>query len=78
MQRCCHCHGRFGLVTHRYLFKRFCSKECLGTYKRRLAAAIRERATRWLSAHFAFIDFGHFERPLKMRAAKPRRQHAGG
>ena len=68
MQRCCHCQGRFGLVSHRYLFKRFCSKGCLGTYKRRLAAAVREHASRWLSAHFAFMAFSHARRPAQVRA----------
>ena len=66
MQRCCHCQGRFGLVSHRYLFNRFCSKECRGTYKRRLSTAIRERASRWFSAHVAFVAFSHAGRPAKV------------
>ena len=69
MQRCCHCQGRFGLVSHRYLFKRFCSKECRGTYKRGFSTAIRERASRWFSAHFAFMALSHAGRPAKVRAA---------
>jgi hypothetical protein len=69
MERCCHCQGRFGLVSHRYLRKRFCSKECLGTYKRKRAAAIRQRASRWFSAHFEFVAFSHAARPAKVRTA---------
>jgi hypothetical protein len=46
MQRCDHCHGRFGLVSHRHHFKRFCSRRCLGGYKRGLAMAIDDCAKR--------------------------------
>lgn len=69
MQRCCHCQGRFGLVSHRYLFKRFCSKECVDTRKRNLAAAIRERAIRWCSALLASVALSYIGRPAKVRAA---------
>ena len=47
LQRCCHCDGRFGLVSHRFLFKRLCSRQCLGGHKRNLAAMIEERVSRW-------------------------------
>jgi hypothetical protein len=46
MQRCDHCHSRFGLVSHRYYFKRFCSRACLGGFKCELAMAIEDHAKR--------------------------------
>src|SRR5580704_5877328 len=69
MQRCCHCQGRFGLVSYRRLSKRFCSKDCRDSYRPNLAA-IRELASRWFSTHFAFVAFGHLERPMKVRATR--------
>jgi hypothetical protein len=58
MQRCCHCHGRFGLVSHRLLFRRFCSRQCLGIYRRNLAAAIEARVNRWFAILLAPMVFG--------------------
>jgi hypothetical protein len=57
LQRCCHCHGRFGLVSQRFLFKRFCSSTCLGIHKRNLATAIQERVSRWCSDFLTSIAF---------------------
>lgn len=71
LQRCCHCHGQFGLVSHRYLFKRFCSRVCVGVYKIKLAAAIRERASRWCSVLLPPIAFGRTARPVEVPAASP-------
>ncbi len=71
MHRCHHCHGRFGLVSHRYLFKRFCSKTCAGRYKRKLAAAIGERITRWRSDLLAPIGLGDAAHPMGARRAAP-------
>jgi hypothetical protein len=68
MQRCCHCHGRFGLVSHRYLSKRFCSRKCLSIHKRDLHAALAERAGRWCSLLSTSITFGHADRAMKMSA----------
>ncbi len=76
MQRCCHCQGRFGLVSHRYLTKRFCSKECLGHFKRKLVDAIRKRANVWRSNFLMLFALDHAARPAKVRAAKPLRQRA--
>ena len=59
MQGCCHCHGRFGLVSHRFLFKRFCSTKCVGIHKRNLATAVDERLSRWCSALFASLSAFH-------------------
>jgi hypothetical protein len=50
MQRCCHCHGRFGLVSHRHLFKRFCSRTCSDAHRRDLTSAIWGRLGHWCSA----------------------------
>ena len=60
MQGCCHCQGRFGLVSHRFLFKRFCSRQCLGLHKRNLATAMEERASRWCSVLLTSFTFGKF------------------
>jgi hypothetical protein len=60
MQRCCHCHGRFGLVTHRHLFRRFCSRKCLDTHKRDLAAAVWARVSHWGSALLTSIALAKF------------------
>ena len=57
MHRCCHCQGQFGLVSHRFLFKRFCSATCVGIHKRNLATAIEERLSRWCSALLASMAF---------------------
>jgi len=71
MQRCCHCHGRFGLVSHRYLFKRFCSRACVSGHKRRLAAATRRRISQWRSELLMSIGLGHNEAPMRAPAAVP-------
>jgi hypothetical protein len=55
MQCCDHCHSRFGLVSHRYFFKRFCSRQCLGGYKCELATAIEDHAKRGGLALLAWI-----------------------
>lgn len=68
LQRCCHCHGQFGLVSHRFLFKRFCSRICLGVHKIKVATAIRERASRWCSALLLPLAFGRVARPVEVRA----------
>jgi len=60
MQRCCHCHGRFGLVSHRHLFKRFCSRTCLDTHKRDLAAAAWARVSHWCSALVTAVALAKF------------------
>jgi len=57
MHRCCHCHGRFGLVSYRFLFKRFCSTKCVGIHRRNLATAIDKRLSRWCSALLAPMAF---------------------
>ena len=58
MQRCHHCHGPFGLVSHRFLFKRFCSSECVGTHRRNVATAIQERVSRWCSDFLTSMALG--------------------
>lgn len=58
MQRCCHCHGRFGLVSHRFFFHRFCSLKCVGVYKHNLPAAIEERLSQWRSALLTSMTLG--------------------
>ena len=58
MHRCCHCHSPFGLVSHRFLFKHFCSLKCVGVYKRNRAAAIKERVSRWCSVVLTSMAFG--------------------
>jgi hypothetical protein len=78
MQRCCHCQGRFGLVSYRRLSKRFCSKDCRDSFKHDFGAAIRERASRWFASHFAFIAFGHVERPMKVHAMRAFRKRVAG
>lgn len=50
MHRCAHCHGRFGLVSHRRFFKRFCSRRCRNTYQCELIAAIEVRLRSWQGA----------------------------
>jgi hypothetical protein len=71
LQRCCHCHGQFGLVSHRFLFKRFCSSICLGVHKIKIATAIRERASRWCSILLPPMAFGRAGRPVEVRAVRP-------
>lgn len=58
MHRCCHCQGRFGLISHRFLFKRFCSSECADTHRRNLGAAIRERVSQWCSDFLTSMALG--------------------
>jgi hypothetical protein len=60
MQGCCHCQGRFGMVSHRFLFKRFCSRQCLGLHRRNLVTAMEERASRWCSVLLTSFTFGKF------------------
>jgi hypothetical protein len=31
--RCYQCHGRFGLVRHRYALRQFCTKQCLERFR---------------------------------------------
>jgi hypothetical protein len=71
LQRCCHCHGQFGLVSHRFLFKRFCSRICLGVYKIKVSTAIRERASRWCSVLLPPLAFGRAQHPAEARASSP-------
>jgi hypothetical protein len=71
LQRCCHCHGQFGLVSHRLLFKRFCSRICLGVYRIKVAAAIRERVSRWCFVLPPPMGFGRAARPVEVPAASP-------
>jgi hypothetical protein len=79
LQQCCHCDGRFGLVSHRFLFKRFCSRACLGAHQRDFAAAIAQRAGRWWSFLLTPMAFSHAERPMKMSAvARPLRKRTAG
>jgi hypothetical protein len=58
LQRCRHCQSRFGLVSHRFLFERFCSRTCLGIHKRNLATTIEERVSRWCSDLLTSMAFG--------------------
>jgi len=55
MHRCAHCHGRFGLVSHRRYFKRFCSRRCLNGYQRELVAAFEARLNVWHGALLGWI-----------------------
>ena len=55
MQRCDHCHGRFGLVSHRCYLKRFCSRKCRGRHKRKLAMAIEDQVKRCCLGLFAWM-----------------------
>jgi hypothetical protein len=43
MQRCTHCHGKFGLVRHHWWRNQFCSKACKHAF-----LGQRERLNRWL------------------------------
>jgi hypothetical protein len=45
--RCAHCGGKFGLVSHQHWGRRFCCKTCKSTF---LAKTAREHACmrRWL------------------------------
>ena len=58
MHRCCHCQSRFGLVSYRFLSKRFCSTECVSIHRHNLATAIEQRLSRWCSAILASMAFG--------------------
>jgi len=78
MHRCHHCHGRFGLVSHRYLFKRFCSKTCVGRYKRKLAVAIGERIVRLRSDLLTSIGLGDATHSMGARRAVPVRVRSAG
>jgi hypothetical protein len=31
--RCYQCHGRFGLIRHRYALRQFCTKQCLERFR---------------------------------------------
>jgi len=60
MERCCHCHGRFGLVSYRHHFKRFCSRKCLDTHRRDLATAMWARVSHWFSAQVTSAALARF------------------
>jgi hypothetical protein len=47
MQRCTHCHGRFGLVRYHWWRNQFCSKQCKHTF-----LGERESLNRWLYGDF--------------------------
>jgi hypothetical protein len=49
MKRCDHCGGRFGLVSHRHLWKRFCRKRCKQKYLRNLAEKIEANRRQWFT-----------------------------
>ena len=57
MHRCEHCQGRFGLVSYRRHFRRFCSKRCLSRHRR----PVEERARRWCSHLLASVLFRQVE-----------------
>jgi hypothetical protein len=59
--RCDHCRGRFGMVTHRWWGKKFCNRTCKGAYLSELALS-RERIRSWvrsLCGNIAFITWCH-------------------
>jgi hypothetical protein len=41
--RCACCHGKFGMVRHRWAFKAFCSRKCVDDHKAWLRAEARNR-----------------------------------
>jgi hypothetical protein len=47
MHRCTQCHGKFGLIRHRWWGSQFCSKKCQQSF-----LCERERASRWLYGDF--------------------------
>ena len=44
--RCAHCGGRFGMVTHRWWGNKFCKRACKNAYLRELALG-RDKIRRW-------------------------------
>jgi hypothetical protein len=59
--RCDHCGGRFGMVTHHWWGKKFCNRTCKGAYLSELALS-RERIRGWvrsLCGNGAFITWCH-------------------
>jgi hypothetical protein len=44
--RCAHCGGRFGMVTHRWWGNKFCKRTCKNAYLRELALG-RDKICRW-------------------------------
>jgi hypothetical protein len=51
MKRCHHCGRRFGLISHRHLWKRFCRKRCKENYLTAQARRIEATRRQW----FTFI-----------------------
>jgi hypothetical protein len=51
MKRCDFCGGRFGLISHRHLWKRFCRKRCKENYLTTQAQKIEAHRRHW----FTFI-----------------------
>jgi hypothetical protein len=51
MNRCHYCAGRFGLISHRHLWKRFCRKHCKENYLTAQARKIEATRRQW----FTFI-----------------------
>jgi hypothetical protein len=49
MKRCDHCGGRFGLVTHRFFFKRFCRKRCKKNHLAALAEKFVSARRQWIA-----------------------------
>jgi hypothetical protein len=50
MKRCDHCGGRFGLVSHRVLLKRFCRRRCRKNYFAALAERFVSARRQWIGA----------------------------
>jgi hypothetical protein len=51
--RCAHCGGRFGMVTHRWWGNKFCKRTCKNAYLREIAVG-RDKICRW----FGFLRGG--------------------
>lgn len=59
--RCDHCGGRFGMVTHYWWGKKFCNRTCKGAYLSELALS-REKIRSWVRSfcgNGAFITWCH-------------------
>lgn len=51
MKRCDFCGGRFGLISHRHFWKRFCRKRCKENYLVAQARKIESRRRQRIFVH---------------------------
>jgi hypothetical protein len=50
MKRCDFCGGRFGLISHRHFWKRFCRKRCKDNYITARAQKIEASSREWCAS----------------------------